>query len=64
LRLAEVPASLAACGVTNDAVPVLAEEAARQWTARFNPREIAVADFAALYRAALAAQGYTEGVTP
>ncbi len=64
LRQAEMPASLAVCGVMEEAVPLLADEAARQWTARFNPREITVADFAALYRAALAAQGYTEGVTP
>jgi alcohol dehydrogenase len=55
LRLAEVPASLAACGVTDDAVPVLADEAARQWTARFNPREITALDFAALYHQGLIA---------
>jgi alcohol dehydrogenase len=53
--LAGMPSSLAACGVTDDAVPVLADEAARQWTARFNPRPVTAADFAALYRAALAA---------
>ena len=31
----------------------VAEEAARQWTANFNPRPVTKADFVALYRAAL-----------
>jgi alcohol dehydrogenase len=31
-------------------VPVLAEEAARQWTATFNPRPVGPADFAAFYQ--------------
>lgn len=53
LRLAEIPATLADCGVTEAAVPALAEEAAQQWTAQFNPREVTAKDFAALYRAAL-----------
>ena len=54
LRLAGVPLSLAECGVTEEAVLLLAAEAARQWTARFNPRQTAVGDFAALYLQALA----------
>ena len=33
-------------------LPTLAEEAASQWTARFNPRPVMAADFEALYRAA------------
>ncbi len=44
------PSSLAVCGVTDDAIPALAEEAANQWTAQFNPREIGTAEFEALYR--------------
>jgi alcohol dehydrogenase len=31
----------------------LAEMAAKQWTAQFNPREPSVEDFVGLYRAAL-----------
>lgn len=44
--------SLAACGVTKDAIPMLAEEAATQWTAQFNPRSVAAEDLANLYRSA------------
>jgi len=39
-------------GVTFDALPDLAREAARQWTAGFNPRPVGEADLLALYRAA------------
>jgi alcohol dehydrogenase len=53
LTAAGLPASLAASGVTVDALPDLAAEAATQWTARFNPRPIAAADFERLYREAL-----------
>ena len=55
LRLTGMPASLAECGVTQDAVPALADEAARQWTAQFNPRPVTAEDFTWLYRAALTA---------
>jgi alcohol dehydrogenase len=48
-----IPRSLSDCGVTADAIPALAAEAAPQWTAQFNPRPIAAADFEQLYRAAL-----------
>jgi alcohol dehydrogenase len=44
--------SLAACGVTEDAIPMLSEEAAAQWTAQFNPRPVTAEDLAGLYRAA------------
>ncbi|MEQ1861167.1 MAG: iron-containing alcohol dehydrogenase [Chthoniobacteraceae bacterium] len=40
-------------GVTREAIPALAEEAAKQWTAQFNPRPITAADFARLYEEAL-----------
>ena len=33
--------------------PALAEMAAKQWTAQFNPRALTVEDFVGLYRAAL-----------
>jgi alcohol dehydrogenase len=44
---------LSACGVTASAIPALAEEAGRQWTAQFNPRPVTVADFVNLYERAL-----------
>ena len=53
LVLAGMPLSLAECGVTDESVPQLAGEAAGQWTARFNPREITEREFAGLYRSAL-----------
>jgi alcohol dehydrogenase len=51
-RLARLPASLSACGVSRGILTVLAEEAAQQWTGRFNPRPVAQADFLQLYEAA------------
>jgi len=36
-------------GVPREAIPQLAEEAARQWTAQFNPKPVTVADFVQLY---------------
>ena len=50
--LAGLPGSLSQCGVEHSSLPGLAREAARQWTAAFNPRPIAAADFARLYEAA------------
>jgi len=44
---------VAKVGVTREALPELAREAARQWTATFNPRPIAAADFEQLYADAL-----------
>jgi alcohol dehydrogenase len=52
LHHAGFPASLADTGVNRDMIPVLANEAARQWTAQFNPRLVSAADFEELYRAA------------
>ena len=48
-----LPRSLAACGVERAAIPMLAAEAAAQWTAGFNPRPVAQEDFVKLYEAAL-----------
>jgi alcohol dehydrogenase len=53
LAAAGLPTSLADCGVTADAVPQLAAEAAAQWTAQFNPRSVTTADFEQLYHTAL-----------
>ncbi|HYH68514.1 MAG TPA: iron-containing alcohol dehydrogenase [Urbifossiella sp.] len=52
LSAAGLPLTLKECGVSESILPLLAEEANQQWTARFNPREVAEADILGLYRAA------------
>jgi len=52
LELAKMPATLGECGVKQKDLPMLAAEAAKQWTATFNPRAITEKDFLALYEAA------------
>ncbi|HYE32208.1 MAG TPA: iron-containing alcohol dehydrogenase [Methylomirabilota bacterium] len=52
LTSANLPARLRDCGVEAAKIPVMAEEAARQWTATFNPRPITRDDFISLYQAA------------
>ncbi len=52
LKLAELPRSLADCQVKREMIPKLAAEAARQWTASFNPRPLSEHDFAELYESA------------
>ncbi|HYF48232.1 MAG TPA: iron-containing alcohol dehydrogenase [Planctomycetota bacterium] len=52
LAAAHIPESLEQCGAARSRVPELAEDAARQWTARFNPRKIGMDDFRALYESA------------
>lgn len=47
---AGVPQSLQAAGADPGAIPILAAEAAQQWTAQFNPRPVAIADFETLYQ--------------
>lgn len=59
LAAAEMPPTIADCGVTADALPGLAAEAAKQWTAQFNPRAVTAEDFQALYRSALSKNGGT-----
>ena len=51
---ASLPRDLAACGVDAAKLEVLSEEAAGQWTASFNPRDITATDFSALYQKAFA----------
>ena len=53
LRTAGLPTTLAEAGVDPAKIPLLAEEASRQWTATFNPRPITAPDFERLYREAL-----------
>jgi alcohol dehydrogenase len=57
LNLASLARVLPDCGVEPEAIPMLAEEAARQWTANFNPRSLTRADFVSLYRAAFEQRG-------
>ncbi len=49
---AGLPQSLKECGVSDTILPLLAEEANQQWTARFNPRPVTEADILKLYQAA------------
>ncbi|MDB6021684.1 MAG: iron-containing alcohol dehydrogenase [Pedosphaera sp.] len=57
LNLAQMPRSLADCGVKKSDLKTLAAEAARQWTAGFNPRPLTEADFVQLYEAAFEPRG-------
>ena len=50
---AQLPRVLVDCGVKSDKLGELSEEAAGQWTASFNPRDITAADFLELYQKAL-----------
>ena len=52
LRAAGLPATLSECGVSRGILPVLAEEAAGQWTGRFNPRPVGEPELLQLYEAA------------
>ncbi len=52
LRAAGLPQSLRELGVSPGILSLLAEEAAEQWTAQFNPRPAAQADLLNLYEAA------------
>ncbi|MFN0197871.1 MAG: iron-containing alcohol dehydrogenase [Planctomycetaceae bacterium] len=61
LQLAGLPVSLEAAGVERDALPQLAEEAAQQWTAKFNPRPVEVSDLLEVYQCAFSTNGSTGG---
>ncbi len=56
LNLAEMPQSLQEFGVEASQISCLAEEAARQWTAKFNPRQVEKADFFRIFESALASR--------
>jgi alcohol dehydrogenase class IV len=49
----DLPRSLSAIDVPKDALPTLAEEAAKQWTGGFNPRDWSVEGAMEVYEAAL-----------
>jgi len=53
LEMARLPTVLSDCGVQEKDLPMIAAEAAKQWTANFNPRPLTENDFLELYRAAL-----------
>lgn len=53
LELAGLETSFSKCGVTAAELPHLAEQAAAQWTAQFNPREVTAADLERIYEQAL-----------
>ena len=53
LDVAKMRDGLGKLGIARDALPKLAAEAAKQWTATFNPRPIAAEDFEQLYVEAL-----------
>jgi len=50
------PVSLEACGVDSTLIPKMANEAAQQWTGRFNPRTVAPDSLEELYRCAFPAR--------
>lgn len=53
LKLAGLPVRLSACGVSGGILHVLAEEAAQQWTGKFNPRPVNEPELLTLFEAAL-----------
>ena len=52
MQLGGLPTTLSACGIGRGILPVLADEAAQQWTGRFNPRPVTEADLLQLYEEA------------
>lgn len=52
-RAAGLPEHLTDCGVSEGMLTVLADEAASQWTARFNPRPVSYEELLSLYREAM-----------
>jgi len=57
LNRAGMPRSLADCAVESSSIASLSAEAARQWTAGFNPRPVGEKDFVQLYEAAFQPRG-------
>jgi alcohol dehydrogenase len=53
MQEAGLPTSLSACGVGSGILSLLAEEAAEQWTAKFNPRPVSERDLVGLFERAL-----------
>jgi alcohol dehydrogenase class IV len=57
LNLAQMPRSLAECGVERGKIKMLAEEAAKQWTAAFNPQPVTARDLEKIFEAAFHPRG-------
>ncbi len=53
LQLSGMKTEITSLGVTEDKIAQLAEEAAAQWTAQFNPVAVSAEDLAGIYRSAL-----------
>ncbi len=51
--IAKIPRSLESLGVSPGMLTVLADEAAQQWTSKFNPRPVGYNELLSLYQAAL-----------
>ncbi|MFM9962514.1 MAG: iron-containing alcohol dehydrogenase [Planctomycetaceae bacterium] len=51
--LVDLPISLAECGIHRTMIPVMAAEAAAQWTAKFNPRPVDITSLQELYECAM-----------
>ena len=49
---AELPSRLSECGIDKQKLPELAADAAKQWTATFNPRKVGPEELLLLYQAA------------
>ena len=52
-NLVDLPTSLAACGVKQTMLPIMATEAAAQWTGKFNPHPVDVSSLQELYECAM-----------
>jgi alcohol dehydrogenase len=52
VQTAELPSRLSECGISHGILPLLAEEAAQQWTGRYNPRPVGEKELLQLYEAA------------
>lgn len=50
--IADLPIDLKKCGVDRSQIPLMAEEAAKQWTGTFNPRPVDAESLQSLYEAA------------
>ena len=50
MRQAELPTRLSEYDISQEALPLLAEEAARQWTASFNPRQVTARQLLEIYQ--------------
>jgi alcohol dehydrogenase len=46
------PQRLSQCGLDRNLIPTLAQEAAKQWTGKFNPKPLEVLDFIEVYKCA------------